>query len=79
MVASAAPEDLDQFVSGVGLLDESVECAGLTPLSGECTWERRAMKSVTTIARGIVTMHTAASSGEIQNIIPMTPRSSAPR
>jgi len=28
------------------------------------------MKSVTTIGQGIVTMHTAASSGEIQNIIP---------
>jgi len=48
----AAPEDLDQFVSGVGLLDESVECAGLTPLSGELSPGNVArLKSVTTIAR----------------------------
>ena len=31
------------------------------------------MKYVTTSARGIVTTQTSASSGDIQNIIPMTP------
>ena len=31
------------------------------------------MSSVTTSARGIVTAATAASSGEIQNIMPITP------
>jgi len=35
--------------------------------------ERRATTSVTATASGIVTSDTAASSGEIQNIMPSTP------
>ena len=39
----------------------------------KCRWERLAIAAVTKKATGMVTMLTAARSGEIQNIMPITP------
>ena len=76
----AAAEHLDQRVAGVGLLDQPVQRAGLVPLGRELDLGASARsRKVITIASGIVTADTAASSGEIQNIMPAPRRSSAPR
>ncbi len=70
----AAPEDLHQLVTGVGLFDQSVEgCRYFATGLAKWRWERLAIHIVTTSAKGIVTILTDASSGEIQIIMPSTP------